>query len=137
MSTWLKLLPLELDGINESEFIEPDVALKKTDQQIGTMSEMARRLYTLSRLLAKDANQFNLDAHFCNDKVKKSELVAKSLEFVAKATVIQELVWIGIRDDLGIWDEPIGVRMGFKVVTYPETGDDMPPFIKRIMGLGG
>jgi len=135
MNTWLSLLPLELSGINESEFIEPDYALEKNDQQIGEMPDTSKQLYTLGRLLEKDANQYHLDANYCNDKVTKSELEAKAHEFMSKATTIKELMWIGIRDEFGLWGVNIGVRTGFKVVTSPDTGNDIPPIIRGLLGM--
>ena len=134
MSTFLKLLPLELSGVKESEFIEPDHPLEKSDQVVGDMSDTAKRLFTLGRLMEKDASQFRLDAHYCNDEAKKSELAAKSDELAAKATFVRDLMWIGIRDELGLWGKGIGVRPEFKVVTMPDISDDIPPIIKRFLG---
>lgn len=135
MSTWLKLLPLELSGINESDFIEPDHAMSKGEHQVGKMSNMSKQLFTLSKLLEKDAKQLQLDAHYCNDKAKKSELEAKSNEFVAKSSVVRELMWIGIQDELGLWNAHVGVRVDYKVVTKPpDAEDNMPPFFKRLFG---
>ena len=135
MSTWLKLLPLELDGINKLEYIEPDHPSEKGDHSVGEMSDTTRQLYTLGILLEKDGRQHQLDAHYCDDKTRKLELEAKAVEFLSKATIIRELMWIGIKDEFGLWGENIGVRRGFKVVIRPKEGGDIPPFIKRIMGL--
>jgi len=133
MSTFLKLLPLELDGIDNDHIIEPDYPITKDDKVIGTMSESIKKLFTLGRLLEKDAKQTALDMEFCTDRTKKREMVAKVAELAAKSTVIKHLVWIGIRDETGEWLETVGVRSGFKVVIASEQPDDMPPFMKRII----
>lgn len=135
MDTWLKLLPSKLDSINEWDFIEPDHALESSDQLVGEMSDMSKRLLTLGRLLEKEAYQSQLDAHYCNNKAKKLELEAKGTELQAKATVLKGLMWIGIKDEFGLWGESvIEIRTGFKVVTKLSSEDDLPPFIRRILG---
>lgn len=135
MSTWLKLLPMELDGINESEIIEPDHPMEKSAAPVGEMSSLSKRLYTLGRLLEKDANQYNLDASFCTDKVEKPKLKAKSYELMTKAGVLKSLMWISIKDELGLWNDHVAVREGFKVVKLSADEDGPPPIIKRILGL--
>jgi len=134
MSTFLKLLPLELSGIKESELIEPDHPLEKDDQVVGDMSDTTKRLFTLGRLMEKDSHQSQLDAHYCNDKAKKLELETKAEELSIKAGVVRGLMWISLRDELGLWGANVGVRPGYKVVTMPDTQDDIPPIIRRILG---
>jgi len=134
MSTWLKLLPLELDGINKSDFIEPDHPLTKGDQEVGEMSVMSRQLYSLGISLEKAANQHNLDATYCNDSAKKPELEARATELMSKARILKELMWVGIRDEFGLWGENIGVRVGYKVVSRP-SDTDIPPIMRLLGGL--
>jgi len=44
-------------------------------------------------------------------------------------------MWISLRDELGLWGANVGVRPGYKVVTMPDDSDDIPPIIKRILGM--
>ncbi len=134
MSTWFKLLPIELSGINESDFIEPDYEKGESDQLVGDMSDTARRLYTLAQVLEKHANQYKLDFEFCTDKVKKLELEARAHELMAKSSITRGLMWIGIRDEFGLWVDYVGVRTGFVVVTYPSTDDNISPIIRKLFG---
>lgn len=134
MSTWLKLLPLELDDISESDIIEPTYELEKNDHKVGEMSDMSKRLFTLGQILEKDANQYHLDFQYCNVKEQKVELEAKSYEYIAKAGLIKQMLWVGIRDEFGLWGNNIGVRAGFIVVTKPDT-DDMPPIMRLLGGF--
>ena len=132
MSTWLKLLPLELSGIDEPDLVEPGYTLGRNDNPVGEMSDMVKRLFTLGQLLEKDANQANLDARFCTDRRKKVELQTRANEFITKATVIKELMWISIKDEFGLWNMNVGVRAGFKVVTMPDNEDSIPPFFRGL-----
>lgn len=136
MSTFLKLLPIELSSIDEPDIIEPEHPLEKNDHLVGEMSDMIKRLFTLGWLLQKDAKQSSLDAQYCTDKVKKVELQSKARELTAKSNVLKELMWIGIQDELGLWNENTGIRTGFKVVTTSTSEDDgIPPFLRGIINL--
>ena len=128
----MKLLPLELNSIDNDHIIEPDYEMETEDTVVGTMPEMSKKLFTLGILLEKDANQHMLDSKYCMDKSKKLELEAKAQELAIKCSVVKALVWIDIRDTLGLWGTNLGVRCGFKVVTYPNQNDNMPPFLKRL-----
>jgi len=136
MSTFLKLLPLELDGIAENDIIEPARELEKGDREVGIMSDTVKRLFTLGRLLERDSIQSILDGKYCADKAKKLELEAKASELEAKSHAINELMWISIRDEFSLWSEGTGVRQGFKVVVIEEEENDLPPFLKRFL-IGG
>lgn len=130
MSEWLKLLPLELSEMSESEIIEPRHPTGKSDTLVGEMSDMSKRLFTLAQSLDKAGNQCKLDAQYCPNKTERMELAAKTNEFLSKAETLRTLMWIGIKDEYGLWNAPIGVRIGFKIVTTPTDEDDMPPFLK-------
>ena len=133
MSTWLKLLPMELDTIKG--FIEPEFTIKNTDKVVGEMSELTKKLFTLGRLLEKDGNQNKLDSHYCADNEHKLELEAKAAEYTMKAQAVKILMWIGVREELQLWSANIGIRSGFKVVVIPDNdNDDIPPFLKSLFG---
>lgn len=134
MSEWLKILPLALSEMDESDIMEPEHPIGENDHLIGEMSDITRRLFTLGRLLQKDATQSALDAQYCNDKTKKAELQARASEFAAKSKVLKDIMWIGIHDEFGLWGVSTGVRSGFKVVTIPDD-NGMPPFLKGLLGL--
>jgi len=126
---------MELEGIKDSEIIEPDAPLEKGDQQVGVMDTTARQMFTLMRLLRKDAKQNKLDAEYCTDKVAKVEHEARYREYAIKSELISGLMWAGIKDEFSLWNEDyIGVRQGFQVVIG--SPDDVPPIV-RMLGFGG
>lgn len=134
MSTFLKLLPMELADIKESNYIQPGATLGKDDQEIGVMSDFCKQLWTLGKQMEKDAMQHHLDSHYCNDKGKQVELQTKENELAAKSETLKSLMWIAIKDELGLWDKHIGIREGFKIVVMPDESDDIPPIIRRLLG---
>lgn len=132
MSTWLKLLQLELDSINESDIIEPNHPVGDDDRVVGDMSDIDKRLFTLGNLMERDAKQSHLDATYCNDSAKKVELIAKANEFIAKSSIIHDMMWVNIKEELGLWTgAAIGVRAGSKVVVRPP--DEIPPIIRGFL----
>ena len=134
MSSWFKLLPMELSTIDESDFVEPAYEQEAKDSPVGEMSDITRRLFTLSLFLEKNARQAGLDARYCADKTERLELRAKSQECMEKAKLIADLMWISIKDEFGLWGKPVGVRAGYKVVIMPEPEDGMPPFFRGFFG---
>ena len=135
MSTWLKLLPMELDSIEDNLLLEPDHSIRNDDIEVGEMSAICKKLFTLGRLLEKDASQSYLDSKYCPDKDRKLELQSKASELGTKSGVLKEIMWISIKDDFNLWRETIGIRMGFKVV-ISKPDDDMPQFLRGFLGGG-
>ena len=107
MSTWLKLLPIELSSIEEREFVEPETELRENDKVIGTMSDTVKQLYTLCHSLSKSASQCALDHKFCTDKTEKAELQARVGELIDKAKALDVIMWVLIKEDVKLWDGDI------------------------------
>ncbi len=120
MSTWMKLLPLELDSM--TELIEPPDAVGEKEEIVAVMPETARKLYTLSQMLDKTAAQFALDSNYCQDVVEKKRLTGKATEIGVKARTAKALMWISVRDELDDWTTLIGIRTGWQVVKMPPSG---------------
>jgi len=125
MSTWIKLLPLELDSIEESSIIEPDVEPEVDDRIVGVMPLTAKKLYTLSKLLEKEADTSILARKYCANKDAKFGLESRVHQYSAKAQFCKMALWISLRDEFELWHENIRVCTGFRVVTYDEREDDI------------
>ncbi len=135
MSTWLKLLPIELAGINDDEIVEPPYGIETGDIVVGDMPAMSKQLYGLGMALERDASQFALDARYCAEPEKKEALGVKAGELMTKSKTLKDMMWISLKDEFGLWDKSIAVRKGFKVVITED--DDVPPIIRLFRGMGG
>ncbi len=135
MSEWFKLLPLELSEIPETELAEPRHPMQQNDRQVGDMSLLAKKLFTLAMLLDKSGSQNKLDAQYCNDKTERERLMARASEYSSKAEALRTLMWIGIKDEFGLWNDSIGVRVGFRIVISPQNENDLPPFLKNMFRI--
>lgn len=123
MSTWLKLLPLELNGIEENEFCEPETEVDPTkDHMVGEMSLDLKRIYTHWRGLRESADRAVLDAKYAKGNDQREALFMRAIELHEKAEVMEDIFWISLKDEFGLWgrensDNTTGVRKGFKVVS--------------------
>jgi hypothetical protein len=134
MSTWIKLLPLELDSIKAADYIEPEWEMESKDRVVGEMSQTARQLFTLSRMLEREADQLTVAHKYCASKSMKSELEGKIDQYKAKSQLLKGAVWISLKDEHKLWGENVGIRAGFKVVTFEDANSSDNPW-GRLFGF--
>lgn len=127
MSSWIKLLPLELSQIEEDEIIEPETEVKRSAERVvGEMSIDLKRIYTRWRILFESADRAILEAKYSRKKEQQKELIARALELHEKAEAMEKIFWISIKDEFGLWglidndENSVGVRKGFKVVSFKQ-----------------
>ena len=136
MSTWLKLLPLELQSIPEREYINPKAKVDpKKDHIVGDMTEDQKKLYTRWLNLEQVFEQTLLEAKYETDEDKQKKLLIKVEELHTKAEVVKEIFWISVRDEFELWGKgAIGVRKGFKVVWSEEENEPktLRDFLSRL-----
>ena len=113
MSTWLGLLPLELEDVKE--VVEPPQEVKDGETLAGEVSDYLRKLYTLSRAMKKQADLLQIEAKYTNPTPEER---GKIIELMTKASVLDSIFLIGIHDELGIWghEGQCAVRSGWQVV---------------------
>lgn len=136
MSTFLKLLPLELQDVKE--YHEPEGELGSNDHIVGEASEDIRKLFTYGKNLQKRYVTLEMEMKLTDNLSKRGELETQHQEFQAKARVISQLFWIAVRDEFSLWDKPdVGIRQGYQVVWIDE--EQKPPTpgtsLKDLLGL--
>ena len=121
MSTWLKLLPLELSEI--TEYVEPQTELDPQKFHVlGEMTEDLKKLYTLWFTLAKQKDEYLLAARYAKDEKEEKLNLTRAIELGEKTEVVKQIFWISLRDEFNLWNKlvidevMIGVSKGFKVV---------------------
>lgn len=128
-STWLKLLFIQLSNLEDKDIVEPIKELESSEPVLGQMSELAKKLWTLKWWAQKDGSQASVDAHFASSSEQRVELMAKARELEFKSQAIDEIMWVTIREDIGNWQDSLGVRSGFVVIKMQP-----PPF--RVLEFG-
>lgn len=120
MSTWLKLLPLEIQEVDE--LIEPIDEVKKGETVVGTPSDDLKKLWTLCKAGKKAAELLEVELKYAR---ASDEERGKIAELTCKAKVMEMLFWIGVADELQLWShqEQCALRVGWQLVEFkpPET----------------
>ncbi len=124
MSTWLKLLPLEIQDV--SILIEPTDEIKEGETVAGAVSDELKKLWTLCRSLKKSAELLAVELKYT--KASDPER-ARWQELITKGTVLEMIFWVGARDELQLWFHrgQLALRVGWQVVEFKQ--QEMPfPF---------
>jgi len=116
MSTFIKLLPLEMAEVDESEYCEPAMELESSDTIVGDMNEDHKKLWTLWKLAQLKGAQIKTKVLLGGGLTDDENSQVHKVE--ARAEVLRGLFWMAVHDDFDLWNEStIGVRKGYKIVT--------------------
>jgi len=117
MSTWLKLLPLEIQDVND--LIEPTEEIKAGETVAGVVSEELKKTWTLSRSFKKSAELLEVQMKYT--KASEEER-GKFVELMYKARALEMIFWIAVHDELQLWGHPerCALRIGWQVVEYKQ-----------------
>ncbi len=134
MSTFLKLIPLEMSAIDK--FIEPEIELdEQQDHVVGIMTEDLKRLFTVWRNAQKSLAERIWTFKFGDTKEIREQAKQEEPERRMKANVLQEIFFIAVSDDFGLWDKGrVGVRQGFRVIWREEEENSFGGLLRRITG---
>jgi len=118
MCTWLKLLPLELQEVED--FVDNPDEPGPGETVVGVMSDDLKRIYAL-----RVSNMIKATTKVLESALKphnsRLELLADASRLEYQANALDSIFWIGINDEFGLWDKPnVGIRKGFQVVHYED-----------------
>lgn len=134
MTTWVKLLPLEINDVEK--LIEPEDEVKTDDVIQGNMDPALCKLHTLWRLASKHSAYLRYQAEF-DRQMTLEEYTVKITESTIKQQALQILFWVSVYDDFKLWDKypDAAVRKGFVIVVEKPHPRQMPGFL-RFLGIG-
>jgi hypothetical protein len=117
MSTWFKMLNMELDEI--TEYVDDGAPKKENETVIGEMSDEHKKLYTLWRRMQHAADIKATDLNYTSHD-KRPALILEAAELGMKAETLQKILWTAIGEDLHTWDKQnLSIRQGWIVVEFP------------------
>lgn len=134
-SSWFRMLPIEMEMITTDEMIEPEGRDVETNETaVATADLDIKKLYTLMIKTEEKATRTLVDARYERDHEKKQQLRTQAIAQKGKADVLREILFSVIRDTYNLWDENIGIRAGWLIVTYKEKNKkgDFRDFLKGI-----
>lgn len=117
MSTWLKLLPLEIKDVND--LMEPTEEIREGETVVGVVSDELKKIWTLFRSLKKSADMLHVEMQYSKASTEER---GKLVELMAKARALEMIFWIGALDELQLWghQEQCAMRVGWQVVEFKE-----------------
>ena len=118
MNTWLKLLPLEIQDVQD--LIEPTVEVKEGETIVGVVSDELKKLYTYWKGLKKSGDLQIVELEY---KKATDQEHGKIAELKTKARALEMLFWVGVCDELHLWGHTEmlpGIRIGWQVVEYKQ-----------------
>ena len=134
MSTWLKILPLELSQV--TEFVVPTDEVGEGDVVLGDANLDMKKLYTLAQEVRILSEQAKVDRLRARSEQETKEFEGKILEYAYKSRVLFELFYIAVADEYKTWGNSYSytLKKGFTVVARR----DMPgplSFMQQIFGM--
>ncbi len=138
-TTWLDLLPNELDLIEKKDLIDPGSPIEKGEEIIGVMTFRQRQLYTLLEKISKELDELMVEARYAPFG-KQQEYIIRINELSEKKKILYGLFWVSIKDHFDIWKtipnwekegiEGVGVRQGFRVVKIKKQKGGISDFLR-------
>lgn len=117
MSTWLKLLPLEIQGI--TDLIEPTEEIREGETVAGVVSDDLKKIWTLYKSIKKSADLLEVELRYTKASAQE---YGKIVELMTKAKALEIIFWIGAEDELQLWSRPgqTDLRAGWRVVKFKQ-----------------
>jgi hypothetical protein len=112
---------MELNNIEEKDFRWTDQNISGNEHIVGEASDGLKRIWTFAEKLEEAALQSLVQARFSKSREAGEELYKKAKEFKEKEETLRRIFWICLKDEFNLWDRPVGIRKGFKVVWYEST----------------
>ena len=134
-ASWFRMLPMEMDMLDISEVIEPESGNPEDNETpVGIADSDIKKLYTLMIRTEEKATRTLVDARYERSKDKKEQLRIQAIAQKGKADVLREILFSVVRDTFSIWDQNIGIRGEWIVVTYKEKNKkgDFRDFLRGI-----
>lgn len=118
MSTWMKLLPMELEDIKD--FADTGKETHPEDKVIGTLTDEHRQLFTLWHRLKRAADLEEVELKYEASAETRAERQGKCFELFQKATCLENLFWIAVNEDFKLWPTQfLAIRKGWVLVQRP------------------
>lgn len=117
MITFIKMIPLEVEDM---EIMEPTEDMSPGEIVVGEMPECCRKLYTYGNHIAERYARLQIELHM--GRVDRDKAMSELEELESKAKLIGHMMWVGIKDELNLWEGKhnvdYGVRKGYVVVRF-------------------
>src|SRR3990167_6646418 len=139
ITEWVRMLPMELDMVKPTRFANNDEAEPKEKILLTEVSDDLKKMWCYSKQLAKEAATLALEGSFGKDngeEVNKEQTLARCYELKKKADIVKDIFWLCCNEEANSWGiGGIGIRKNWELVQLVRDERDLPPNIKRLLGL--
>ena len=116
-TSWVNLVNLELDTIEEDQILDPKSEVQEGEEPLGTVGLQSRKLYTLWQNTIRETKSSKINLEFENHSEAEEALIYKDLAHLQeKAKVLKTLFWYTVHEQTESWGDSIGIRAEFLVV---------------------
>jgi hypothetical protein len=118
LGTFLKMLNIEFNDIDEQDLYEPDSDYRPGDEKVGDLNDHLIRLYSLWKVTERVSQEKTIEANFFRGSEADKKLIHdKSLELASKSFILESIFWHEVREEIKVWGKSyIGVRKGRAIV---------------------
>lgn len=108
---------------------------QEEDQVLGDCPEDLRRFYSFSRYCERELKQLMVEMEFVTDKDPDNE--RRMWQLSKRHNVTTVMFWFCVWEYFKAYgsEKSIGLRRGWKVVLSDHKQPDMPPMVRRILGI--
>lgn len=128
----LDTLLAEIAATDPEMMPPPQVRDPKVDTSMGWVNDdLVKRIFSLSSFYRREAMRAAVDLA---SQPPNKELENQLVEMKAKHETLHELLWFLLRSTISFWDGTIGLRVGWEIVKSKSDDNDVPDFIKKLLG---
>ena len=131
---FIDLIKIDLDSLQEKDFLEPNVPLGDGEELVGVMSTDHKKIFTLMTSTLKQSEEIKLKARFSSNELQE-ELFKEFSILQDKYNLLNDMFWFEVKLSYrDLHNKPsIGVRQGYKIVWTNSTPNPMD-FLRGIFG---
>ncbi len=136
MSTWLHKIATDIEEVSGDGLPVPDAPVGEGEQELGVATPDQQKLYLLAMRWEKAAAECAIAARFARQQEDKQRFNARGVSFLHKACLIKEGFWIELRDTFHLWEQSVGIRDGWKVVSFEAPTNSILAALETILTRG-
>jgi len=117
----------------DPEMLPPPTPKQKGDKVLALITDdFLKKLMCLSNFYRREGGRLKVDLEASGENVKKNPTFSQHRQ---KHDTLMEMFWYGLRSQIGIWDQGIGIRKGWEVVNCDDEEDNaLPAALRKLFG---
>jgi hypothetical protein len=140
MPTWLDIVKMEVENMDPGTIKDPSgqEVNPDCDTVIATSEDVdLKKLFTIAMQWKRTAMEMVVKLQFETDADEIARLENQAQQLIRKSTIMQQVVWISIRDTYDLWGKgDFRFCKGWKVVEYNSSAPSLGDILGGLFGKG-